>query len=323
MNSTYGRSPEAIFAAREDPARRDINLVAKRIAGELETARPKMEKFIGLKKGGYERPSYSRDAVNNDLRKVATQTAQFKDAHEKEVHAEAEALEKILFYFLEQNNWLGENARTIPTTRYDDYMNGIDSIIEWNRAGKSAAYLAIDFTVTETPQIVEKKIERALQELEKGTLARIKYFESESAPRGPLKVVPRVLIGVRRNALKDYASSAIDFFEKKTGSAKKIAEHPISRDIFDQVYLQLDFYAKRLREIIKEKDASSKKTLESKKEEGGPARADAHKRALLNVLRALQELEPVRRKLSEKATFEPSRFTEILSSRLVKSSVAA
>ena len=147
----------------------------------------------------------------------------------------ADILEAILFEHIEQSNWLGDGVRTIKTSRYDDLKNGVDLIVEFAETMDQFLHmgLAVDVTFGETK--LKVKIQEVKNAILKGSLTKIKYFESERSPyKGLYGELPMVVIGVDRPHLVDLARIWIDDDQKG-----KFAAHPVQKLILHQISQQL------------------------------------------------------------------------------------
>lgn len=149
----------------------------------------------------------------------------------------AKIFEAIVFEQAEQNNWFGESAVTIGASRYDDIVNKVDTIVEFDEeAGTSHMALGMDVT---TAQRFAEKFEHIRQGILQGQLTRIKYFISESMGfRGEKTGVPHVVIGVDRKTLFD----VIELWSR--GDNKSLSKHPVQTKILLEIQLQLNSYRK-------------------------------------------------------------------------------
>ncbi|MEK7553130.1 MAG: hypothetical protein AAB504_00340, partial [Patescibacteria group bacterium] len=77
---------------------------------------------------------YGTKNVEEDIKYVKKMEEKFKqeDSPEKqELKKIASVLEAIIYEQAEVNDWLGSEATTIKSSRYDDIKNGVDSIVEF------------------------------------------------------------------------------------------------------------------------------------------------------------------------------------------------
>jgi hypothetical protein len=134
---------------------------------------------------------YGEDAVQRDIREVSRLEGRFEQDNSTTA---AKVLEAIFHQHVELSDWLGPQASTIRTTKFDDFKNGIDGIVEFNEAD-STSRLALGIDVTFGTLSIQKKFDRILGEIETDTLARVKYFRAHGY-EGSLTQLPRVVIGV-------------------------------------------------------------------------------------------------------------------------------
>jgi hypothetical protein len=150
----------------------------------------------------------------------------------------AEILEAIIFEAIEQQNWFGENAFTIKTSRFDDIKNGIDTVVEFVEEDSSASHLALAVDATFN-QDLDKKFDRIKGEIDRGELATIKYFISDNMHfRGELKNIPRAVVGAEVKTIKELARLWI---ERKN---KELAEHPILFQVLEELLIQFKEFEK-------------------------------------------------------------------------------
>lgn len=177
---------------------------------------------------------YSSDTIEADLalgrrlqQKFDVGTTPF-DKNTKKI---AEVLEGIVLMHSELSNWLG-NARTLKTSQYDDFVNGVDMVSEWNsREGSGILALAVD--VTFGAQATAKKIDRIKSELAQGRLGEIKYFRTEDQILQPRTNVPRIVIGVSQEVVDELAGLWL------LKDNKALANHPIQKLFLNQMSMQL------------------------------------------------------------------------------------
>jgi len=197
---------------------------------------------------------YGEDEIKKDRDEVVRLKKIFKEnetQESKEVKDYADALEKVTNECIELNNWLGEYAFTYSTSVYDDYKNGIDSIIEFTDEEEfdlSHMGLAFDFTYGSN---VFKKLERIKNNLDKKELSEIKYFASENTDyKGPIKKIPRLVIGANRETVDDLMETFLESKKpsssiKKEGElspSKKLETHYFQINMLKQIIYQLETF---------------------------------------------------------------------------------
>lgn len=176
--------------------RTDLELAHKKALRVLEQAAIKEEDFSGL---------YGETRVQRDIDLVQTQENHFH-ANQTETGREnkllADVFEAIVIEQGELNDWFGPNAFTAKTSRYDDYENGIDAVVEFEKP-QEATHLGLGVDVTFSAD-TSKKFDRIRNQIESGRLPRIKYFSSERLHfRGELRKVPAVVIGASRETIQE------------------------------------------------------------------------------------------------------------------------
>lgn len=211
---------------------------------------------------------YGEDNVNNDKNYIAKMERVFEqDASEDQKYFKmrADVFEAILFEQAEMNEWLGKNVSTIKTTRYDDIKNGVDSIAEFQEEDR-ASHLALAIDAT-TSGDLNKKIERIKKEIEKGEMARIKYFFSEHVSkhqgfgRGEKVNIPRVVIGADRNVIKELSELWLE------NNNKELANHPIQFQILEEIIIQCGVFKNYAAKIQDGKDRTKIVNMYNKTQE--------------------------------------------------------
>ena len=134
---------------------------------------------------------YGDDNVIRDLRKVDELKTKFEGDTSK---IASRVFEAIMHQHIEQSNWLGANARTIRTSEYDDFINGVDLVATF-RDEASMSHLALGVDITFGSLSMQKKFDRIKNDIQNNKLADVKYFEAPGY-KGSLNQVPRVVIGV-------------------------------------------------------------------------------------------------------------------------------
>ena len=87
-------------------------------------------------------------------------------------------LEAILNEQIELNNWLGQEALTIIPSEFDDIINGVDVVVEFERE-EGFKHMALGLDMTSSANEIRRKLFEARKHILKGDLTQIKYFISE------------------------------------------------------------------------------------------------------------------------------------------------
>jgi|GEM_PF-1926076 len=90
--------------------------------------------------------------------------------------------------------WFGSSS-LFPTKENDDFLRGVDVVMEYEEAReKKHMGLALDVTFDSTSRLITEKFDSLVDEVERGTLSSVKYFETEKGVG--LESIPRLVIGV-------------------------------------------------------------------------------------------------------------------------------
>lgn len=148
----------------------------------------------------------------------------------------AKIFEALLLEQIEQGAWLGEDASATKPSKYDDYVNGVDTIVSFSNEEKQPVHLALALDITSQHELA-KKFTRLMEEIKDGRLTEIKYFKSEDPEfRGNLKGVPRVIVGADHKTI-------IDLMEKWLGGeSKELKAHFIQIILLEEITSQLEAF---------------------------------------------------------------------------------
>ncbi len=180
---------------------------------------------------------YTPEVVERDLVRVTElkQAMASTDPGYVEAKQQAMALEAVAADCLRRLGWFGPHATAYSTSEFDDYVNGVDEVIEFQR-DDATTHLGIAIDVTFSSQL-KKKFDRIREELGRGQLAKVKYFQS-----GPYKgqlEVPRVIVGLDHGHLARLTSMWLD-----AGKEELMKQHPFRRMIASQIQPQLEVFAR-------------------------------------------------------------------------------
>jgi hypothetical protein len=219
--------------------------------------RPTLDQFADV---------YPKWVIEKDKGWVATIKSQFQenfDSKPEDVKEKlygtkkrSEALEIIVGDQIEMNDWFGPNALFTRTTEYDDLVNGIDAVAEFNDPEDNPKRIAlgIDASMKADLDKVRQKIERNISKVLNNNLS-VKYFESQIDDyKGRLRDIIPVVIGVEgydAGLLIEKFAQTIElqqkpdknpFEEQKlTKMRQDLANHPVQiiflREIQDQVMM--------------------------------------------------------------------------------------
>lgn len=181
-------------------------------------------------------PVYGQDAVDRDLahvKKLEGYFAQNDSPESKNTKKIADVLEAIVLTQSEMSNWLGE-AKTLRSSRYDDYVNKVDMLAEWFSPGEGSRVLGLGVDVTFGFSAVQKKLREIKAEVDSGKLGSIRYFKDERGDiMGTRNNVPRTVIGVSQPVVQELSRLWIE------GEKRQLGEHPVQRIFVNQITSQL------------------------------------------------------------------------------------
>ncbi|MEK7634758.1 MAG: hypothetical protein AAB396_02675 [Patescibacteria group bacterium] len=178
----------------------------------------------------------------------------------------SEALEIIIINEGEINNWFGENAYLVRTTKFDDFINGFDGILEIDSQGTSInkiqrAALAIDASMKTDYYYIKSKIDRNIEKITtKEGQSGIKYFKSAIDDyKGKLENIIPIVIGVKGETVDELIDFCAQLIKLKSNKEKtdnektifkeiqkKIEEHPAQFIFLEEIKMQLNMYSRLL-----------------------------------------------------------------------------
>lgn len=220
----------------------------KELVPNLERESIRIEDFEGL----YDPKMLARD--NAEVERLEKIYATDAESGSKK---RGRIFEAMLNDQIEESNWLGENARVIIPSKYDDYKNGVDSIVEFDEE-TNRAHLALAIDITKSPEEVRKKLARIRGSINEGTLSEIKYFlarnnQGEITERAEKSGVPRVVVGADQKTMDEVGELLIRYKTLRKNQPKpgevghddfrklreKLAAHPMQFQIISEVRAQL------------------------------------------------------------------------------------
>ncbi|HEX8974082.1 MAG TPA: hypothetical protein VF817_01175 [Patescibacteria group bacterium] len=246
----FNNKPKELLS-REQVAR-DVELIISRHKED----RIKEEDFVDDSKEGYT----SKD-IFNDLKMLMTMEEQFEKRDEhftaeeieriKQREGLSEALEVAVVAGGQRVNWFGENAYLIRAARFDDVFNGTDAFLEFDM-GEDEPFriaLAIDASMSRDIHIIEKKMVRGVQKIEKGHM-EVKYFQSKVDDfKGKLTMVVPIVLGIESHNAQQLVHLFAEL-ERAAGDPDKekkieqqLSQNPAQIVMLKEMTTQLDMYA--------------------------------------------------------------------------------
>lgn len=224
------------------------------------------------------REDYGDEDVNKDLALIE----EIKEKQEQRTIREdtqgTQKLSEIFEYIIQQNielsEWFGSDAFVTAASEFDDKINGIDAIVEFNpEDDPSHLALGIDITFGITDGIkLDKKIQNLKDKLTTG-LSTAKYFQSaQTDERMALEHIPKVVVGTNYSVLEELCQLWSDYrnFSKAElskdpslsqasreslnarhhAAQKRLAEHPIQVLLLKQIEFQLETYIEFIKKEV-------------------------------------------------------------------------
>ncbi len=153
---------------------------------------------------------YDKEMISKDNQYVKIMKEKFRQSNSREENISlkfATILEAIINKHITLSNWLGENAYSRQASDFDNLINGIDTIVEFEtKKPKSTSHLGLAMDVTFSNHL-SRKIDRIKKEIDQGKLPEIKYFESDiDHTQGRVQNVPRVVIAFNTKSLSELAA---------------------------------------------------------------------------------------------------------------------
>lgn len=145
---------------------------------------------------------YGKEVIERDLRYVADKKQRIVEQGTTP-SKRAKLLEALMNEQIESSNWLSQEASTFVTSEYDDFANGVDVAVEFERT-EGFKHMALGVDVTSSSEAISKKLLTIREHILKGDLTRIKYFISEKSHiRGELGKIPQLIIGADSKLIKE------------------------------------------------------------------------------------------------------------------------
>ncbi len=209
----------------------DLGRAYNRATKIIEASRIKEGQFVA---------SHGEISVKNDLEKVKD----FEGRHPGiDVNkALADIFEAEMIENGELSDWWGSSAVTYKTSKYDDYFNNVDMIIEFveeEAEGSSFLGIAADVTFSRDIGNLSEKFETLLRKIRKGELPEVKYFHPKHPVLGDAPMfMPEVIIGANRLTVMEIANLSLK------NDRKALANHRIQIMVLQQAEKQMGILAR-------------------------------------------------------------------------------
>ncbi len=211
---------------------------------------------------------YSEDEIKKDLelvKKIKSNPEYKVERSEGVIVFEHLAMEGI-----HEGLWFGDDASVIPATEYDDLVNGVDFVVVFYDEGEF--YLGVDATTGQERRIIDYKLDKVVDKLERNKLFEVKYFYNEdTGVKGKIEL-PLVVIGAHwddvidlkkhflenRRQAQEKERIQLDFLLQAMGQLKGELEYLIRTNIPNRQDFRIEIELKK-----------------SKQNKGGPKEAQS------------------------------------------------
>ncbi len=180
---------------------------------------------------------YGSENVATDKQKIESMKANWQKDNPTLVYATS--LEYLVYRHINSNRTLGERARAIKTTEYDDVINGTDLVVEFEDSESARPdRLGFAIDVTFGSQTLTKKFDSIKKQIEIGTLGKMKYYHSpKQGLRGELSLLPRVVVGIEKNQIEKLATLT------ERGGIEALKGHGVTKAFLHEISVQLRTFA--------------------------------------------------------------------------------
>lgn len=217
---------------------------------------------------------YQKDEIRIDAQRVAAKEKLIienleekraknpKETENEQTNAKlSDSMEILVANFGEMYDWFGGDAYTARTTKYDDYFNGVDLVLQFGAEDDPIAF-SIDVTSDSDISAIDKKIDSCAEKaLSRDPEKRqVKYFESpvDQDHQAIYNVIPLV-VGFENMTAMDLMEKAADMEDVRSKESKsdldrrkidalknEITTHPAQMAMLKQMAIQLSYYAEAI-----------------------------------------------------------------------------
>jgi len=198
---------------------------------------------------------YTEEEIQSDIEKVRVKQNRTKSNTPAEMQflSVAKFVEAGIIEAIKDAKWFGDSVKCIRPALYDDFFNGIDSILEFTESPEQSngrpkcTGLSIDFT-TSHEEAGRKFMDTILRLLEKGP-SKIKYFETTDSNGNVLRLknlkLPRIIVECSGELLMDTEEILLAYEELNhdSTSLKRVENCRFRFVMIKEILMQLRFIA--------------------------------------------------------------------------------
>lgn len=154
-------------------------------------------------------PPFDAEMVGRDMRiaeDLARTFAREDSVRSKEESMIATSFEVGLWWLTRQKQFLGERTSAVLPSRYDDYVNGVDLILEIMSKDEQVAHMGLGIDATFGAGAVNNKLRELSIHVGEGHAAEVKYFvSSDQRYKGSLGGIPKAVVGLSVGRARELA----------------------------------------------------------------------------------------------------------------------
>ncbi len=186
-----------------------IEKAHEKALGILSAERIDMQSFIPPH-GNYDPAMVEADTETVERLDQKYEERMLENPNLRELKHTATVFEMIIATQAKENRWFGGNTEIIPTTLYDDYVNGVDGILRIKEASRDQ-FLALGIDITFSGVALDQNIEKIGEEIKAGKMAEVKYFAlPDNSFKGHLKNVPRIVLSAEASSVVQMAEQWVN-----------------------------------------------------------------------------------------------------------------
>ena len=268
---------------------------------KFQNKRPNLNNFKDI---------YGEKVIQSDVKFTEGAKRQYENQNDSTLNEKklvAEVFEGIIIDEAENSAWLGRHVRMSPTSTYDDIVNKVDAVAEFEFGKEKISHLglAIDVTFTKDEDQILRKLNVIEQNIRSGRApALVKYYESENIrPRSLF--IPKVVVGADAKTVREL----VELWNQKHSSDERVWKkakndlnfHPFQTKLLFQVHEQLSAFERLAKGLGQEKseksyqiarkiieDVISEKTLYGEQKESDEVKNDQVLQTILSYSRYLK-----------------------------------
>lgn len=145
----------------------------------------------GLKQFKRNTGDYTWDKIAADINKVEAARRHHDKKGQNAIAGEVVIMELINAYEL-----LAKDILVFPVTDYDDFFNGTDFVLRFNKKNEDYAYLAVDVKTSNNEALINEYRQRNLNALRHNELGQLKYFEDPETDILGSYSLPKVVVAL-------------------------------------------------------------------------------------------------------------------------------